>query len=204
MSLKTRGLSASELARDFGSTMDDFVSRVDKMVMSLTAADASMPAKDRHQAVCSAVWAAIIASTESSSLSYEEREKLAPHLRRVLAPYWLKNCASEELLHQTLDALAPEYLKGRSASSQTNTARQIVNQLLVAIGASDDTRQRLAGRLVPLFAHRMLSNIQYIDDVKVRYGFQFSIVVALVAAAVVAAFAGTDQPVAEGQQQYSA
>jgi hypothetical protein len=77
---------------------------------------------------------------------------------------------------------ARTYLAGGNRQSQIVTASSIVRRLLDEIGAADAPKSRLERQLVPLFAHRLLGDIHYIDDLKNRIGIQLSLLATLCAA----------------------
>jgi len=187
MPLFRRGIPATQLARDFGVTLNDFTSQVDSLLGRLTENEASMPAPQRGGEVCSAVWAAISASFEASSLSPEEREKLAPLVQEVLIPFWQKHCSNEPGMATILAERTTLYLHGKDSRSQVATATVIVSRLLDTIGVNESLKPQLLRRLIPLFAHRMLGDIHHINHAKTRYGIQLPILAAIVATAEVVA-----------------
>ena len=179
MAFDRRGISPKQLIGDYGMTLSNFTDQVDSIVAELTEAEASMPAKRRHQEVCTAIWAAITAAFDSSSLSETERANLNPLLEKVLIPYWQKHCASDSEMVAVLAERSKLYLQGRDPESQITTANVIVRHLFDEIGASESARARLSRTLVPLFAHRMLGDIHHINDVKTRLGIQLPMLAAL-------------------------
>lgn len=81
---------------------------------------------------------------------------------------------------------APRYLEGRDPKSQVITAATIVKRLLAAIGVSAALEPGLTRTLIPLFAHRMIGDSEYLSDIKIRLGIQLPVIAALCAAADVA------------------
>lgn len=179
MSTQKRGLPANQVVRDYARTLDDFSAQVDRLVTQLTGIEASMPVADRQREVCVAIWAAITAAFEASSLLPEEKQKLTPLLQEVLVPYWEKHCIAEQQVAQLVSQSATPYLSGRDPHSQVVTATAIVDRLLDQIGATRQIRPELAKSLIPLFAHRILGDIQHINQLRNISGIHFPLMVTL-------------------------
>jgi len=177
------GVPAAQLARDFGTMLGDFTGQVDALLTQPAIAESSVPLAHIRREVCAAVWAAINSAFEASSLSSEEKDRLAPLLQERLIPMWEKHCAGDPDVAQFLAERAAFYVRGRSPSSQVATASTIVQRLLDEIGASGELRRQLARKLIPLFAHRMLGDTTHIDDLKSRFGIQLPLIAALLLAA---------------------
>jgi hypothetical protein len=189
MALFKRGISASKLVRDASVKLDEFTDAIDTLLTRLSDAEASLPVAERRREICTAVWAAIAVSVEASALSIEEREKIAPLMQEILLPYWNKHCAGQADMAALLAARATAYLRGRDEKSQVVTANIIVSRLLDAIGTAETLKPNLVRTLTPLFAHRMLGKIHYINDMKARFGIQLPVIVAICATAeVIAAY----------------
>lgn len=168
------GVPASQLARDFGVMLSDFITQVDRLLTRPLVEGASPPADIRRE-VCVAVWASITAAFEASSLSREEKDRLAPLLHEKLVPLWDEHCASDPQMAGQIAARASNYLQGRDPRSQVATASAIVKRLLDEIGAAGEPRRELTRRLIPMFAHRMLGDTYHIDDLKTRFGIQLPV-----------------------------
>lgn len=182
MGFQTSGMSATRLVREYGASLEKFTAEVDALVTRLSEAEASMPVARRRQEICTAIWAAMSAAFEASAFSDVERSRLVPLLGEVLVPYWERHCAPDPQLAQFLSDRSRSYLAGGDRKSQVITASSIVRRLLDEIGAATAHKSRLERQLVPLFAHRMLGDIHYFDDLKTRIGIQLSIVATLCAA----------------------
>ena len=182
MGIQKAGMSATRLVREYGASLENFTAEVDAVVTRLSETDASMPVAERRREICTALWAAMSAAFEASALSDEERARLMPLLGAVLVPYWEKHCAPDPQLARMMADRAQAYLAGGNRRSQIVTASSIVRRLLDQIGAADAPRSRLERQLVPLFAHRMLGDIHYIDDLKNRIGIQLSVLATICAA----------------------
>jgi hypothetical protein len=185
MAVNRRGLPASKLARDCGVYIGDFMEKVDALLAGLSEAEASLPMPGRRREICTAVWAAVQASFEAAWLSPEERTVLLPLLQKVLLPYWQKHCAQDPEMAAWLAEHAQRYLERRDPRSQVITAGTIVQRLLAAIGVVPSLEPELMRTLIPLFAHRMIGDSEYLSDIKSRLGIQLPALAALCAVAEV-------------------
>ena len=167
------------LARDFGSLLSDFTGQVDALLTQPALTDAHVPIAHIRREVCAAVWAAMLAAFDASSLSPEEKAALSPLLQEKLIPLWEKHCTSDPDLIEYLSERATFYAHGRDPASQVATASTIVQRLLDETGSIGDAKRQLARKLIPLFAHRMLGDRTYIDDLKTRVGIQLPLIAAL-------------------------
>ena len=55
----------------------------------------------------------------------------------------------------------------------------IVSKLLDALGLPEDRKAELAARLSPAFAHRMVTDLYHINDLRTRFGVQLSLLAML-------------------------
>jgi hypothetical protein len=189
MAPSRHGLPVGHLARDCGVYLDEFTAKVDELLMRLSAAEASMPVPERRREICTAIWAAVQAAFEASTLSPLEREEILPLLQEVLIPYWQQHCAGEPQMSAWLERHSTRYLQGRNRKSQVATATVIVERLLDTMGTAAQLRPGLVHTLVPLFAHRMIGDTEYLGDIKRRIGIQLPLLIAVCTAAdVVAAY----------------
>ena len=172
-------IPVQRLARDFGSLLSDFTGQVDALLTQPALTETPLPVAHIRREVCAAVWAAIMAAFDASSLSAEEKSRLSPLLQEQLIPLWEKHCASDPDAARYLAERAPFYVRGRDPASQVATASTIVQRLLEETGADREAKRRLAGKLIPLFAHRMLGDTLHINDLKTRFGIQLPLIAAL-------------------------
>jgi hypothetical protein len=170
-----RGVPASQLARDYGVSLNEFAESVIGLIGKEWAdADDAMRAKHRRE-ICAAVSAAMVAALEASSLAAEEREKIQPLIAEVLLPFWTKHCAKDDPdLAVYIASRASHYLDGRVDNSRVKSAVNMVNTLLAAIEAPEQLQPALKERLVPAFAHRMVGDVYRINDVRRKYGIELS------------------------------
>ncbi len=181
MPMSGRGVSAEQLARDYGVSLNEFADEVVTLLASLPPEEASAPAADRCRETCAAVWAAMVASLDSSALTSHERMQITPMLRDVLVPYWRRHCAADDDIPALLDSRSAYYLRNRDPSSQIKTAAHLVNRLLDTIGVAEQSRTALATTLTASFAHRMLGDIHRINEVRARFGIDLPVIAALTA-----------------------
>ena len=179
MPMNRRGISAAQLARDYAVSLNEFADDVVNLLNQLDESQVSADAAERCRESCAAVWGAMVVALEASSLSTEEREQLTPMLLNVLQPYWKKHCADEVDIPALLSARAAVYLQQRDSASHIKTAANIVNGLMLKLGVAPPVQVSLGRSLTALFAHRMLGDIQHINDVRARFGIELPLVAAL-------------------------
>ena len=176
-----RGVPASQLARDCGVDLADFTDKIDALLTRLSVIEATMSIPERRREICTAVWAAIQASFEASKLSPVERDGVLPLLQKMLIPYWQEHCAGAARMADWLADHASNYLDGSERNSQVATAGAIVTRLLNTIGTAERLKAPLARALIPMFAHRMLGDVEHISDIKARLGIQLPVIAVLCA-----------------------
>lgn len=181
MPMNPRGVSAIQLAREYGVSLNAFADDVVTLLAQLDDHEIAASPADRCREICAAVWAGMVSALGSSSLSAPERERITPMLLDVLLPYWRKHCADEPDIPATLERRAAEYLQYREPASQIKTAANIVNSLMNRLGIAGTTQVALGKTLAALFAHRMLGDIHSINDVRARFGIELPVIAALAA-----------------------
>jgi hypothetical protein len=168
------GISASELARNYGVSLNEFT---DEVLALLARLERDAPAERvlaHRREVCAAVSAAMTFALDASTLSAEERDKLDPLLREVLLPFWNRHCASEQGAAEYIAARQSFYLAHRVAGSQVRTAVSIVTLLAGALDLPADQKDQLIRSLSPAFAHRMVSDVYRLNDLRAKFGVQLS------------------------------
>jgi hypothetical protein len=178
---KRSGISASQLARDYGVSLNEFV---DEVVALLARIEGNKPAgivPARRREVCAAVAAAMTAALDASTLTSEERARLDPLLSEVLLPFWNLHCADAAEAATYINTRAAHYLAQRDTGSQVKTAVAIVAALIEALGVAAEHQEQLARTLSPSFAHRMVADRYRINDVRARFGLELSLVAAICA-----------------------
>jgi hypothetical protein len=133
----------------------------------------------RRREVCAAVSAAMLLAMDASALSDEERGRLEPLVNEVLRPYWNRHCGMDAVAAGYVTARSTHYAARKVAGSQVKSAVNIVNAMLEAIEVADTKRLALAERLVPAFAHRLVSDTYRINDVRARHGIELSVIATL-------------------------
>jgi hypothetical protein len=156
---------------------DDVVNLLAQLDESQIAADRA----ERCRESCAAVWSASVAALESSALTRDERQHLAPLLLEALLPCWRRHCSDEPDIIPLLSARTSHYLQQRDPDSQIRTAASLVNRLMLRLGIAPATQLSIGKPLTALFAHRMLGDTIRIDEVRARFGIDLPLVAALAA-----------------------
>ena len=181
MPMNRRGISATQLARDYGVSLNEFADDVVHLLDQLDASEVAAAPADRCRESCAAVWTAMVAAIDASSLTQSERAAITPKLLEVMLPFWRKHCADEPDIPALLAARASHYLQRRDPNSQIKTAANLVNGLMSRLGIAPARQVSLGKTLTALFAHRMIGDITRINDVRSRFGIELPIVAALTA-----------------------
>jgi hypothetical protein len=174
-----RGISASQLARDYGVSLNEFSDEVIATLARLDGPGAPERSGAHRREVCAAVSAAMGAALDASMLSPDEREKLQPLLQQVLVPFWVKHCASDTASSTWIVERSQHYLAHRVSDSQVKTAVNIVAALLEALEVPAARRGDFAKRLSPAFAHRMVGDVYHLNDLRSRLGIELSVLAAM-------------------------
>lgn len=174
-------MSATQLAREYGVSLNEFADDVVNLLAQLDESKLTAAPADRCREACAAVWTAMVASIESSSLTPVEREQLKPLLLEVLLPFWRKHCADEKDIPSLLAARATHYLQQRDHRSQIKTAANLANGLMQRLGMAPEIQISLGRTLTALFAHRMIGDVYHINDVRSRFGIDLPMAAALTA-----------------------
>jgi hypothetical protein len=160
---KTRSITAHELAADYVACAHDFFDSVVNLCERLDEVDDVRVL--RHEDACAMLWAVILTGLEASSLSEEERRQISPFLLQAYLAYWRKHCS---------EALAPQqlyqrYLRRRDPHNQLRTATAIADTLFNELEIADPIRASYSKLFSALFAHRILSDVQYVNEIKAVY-----------------------------------
>lgn len=173
-----RGVPASQLARDYGVSLNDFIGDVMSTLAKLDGAASTERSAPHRREICAAVHAAMTAALDASTLTVEEREKFQPPLTQVLAPFWARHCASDPDAAAYIAQRANHYLSKRAQGSQVKTAVGIVTELLEALEVPPAFRAAYSRTLAPAFAHRMVGDVYHLNEVHSRFGLELSLVAA--------------------------
>lgn len=173
------GLTASELARNYGVSLNEFTDEVIALLARLDHDPAPLRGHARRREVCAAVSAAMRFALDTSTLTPEERAKLDPLIQEVLLPYWKKHCEADTDAAAYITERAGFYLSRPVPGSQVKTALAIVQSLVDELGIPDDRKLELMRVLAPSFAHRMISDVHRINDLRTRFGVQLSLLATL-------------------------
>jgi hypothetical protein len=175
MSPDRRGIPAKKVARDFGGSLTTYVEEVTALVGQLDDAASPLSPQDRCFETCAALWATIVISMESSALRNDERAALEPIVFSMLEPFWGKYCGTERAAFGRLRTRAQQYLALKHPRSHVNTGAAITTQLFRTLQLDERAHQVLARRIAALLAHRMLGDIHRLNEVKVQFGIQLSL-----------------------------
>jgi hypothetical protein len=178
---RKRGITASQLARDYGVSLNEFTEEVVATLARLDGAGAPSRGGAHRREICAAVSAAMAAALDASALSVEERQKLQPLLHEVLIPFWTRHCTDDVESATYIANRAQHYLANRVEGSQVKTAVNIVATLLDALEVPEEKRSSFARSLSPAFAHRMVGDVYHLNDARSRLGIEFSLVTVLAA-----------------------
>lgn len=171
-----RGIPASQVARDYGVSLNEFSESVIRLIGKEWAEADDAKCVTRRREICAAVSAAMLAAFDASALSFEEREKLQPLIREVLLPFWQKHCAhGDPELANYIDSRAAHYRLGEVPGSRVKSAVNMVAALLDALETPEPLRPVLAERLTPAFAHRMVGDVYRINDLRRKHGIELSL-----------------------------
>ena len=174
-----RRIPASQLARDYGVSLNDFTNEVTALLARAHSDSESLRAGIGRREICAAVSAAMMVALDASTLSDEERSKLRPLIDEVLMPFRTRHCAADTGAAAYITERSGHYLSGRVAGSQVRTAVNIVSALLDALEVSEEQRDELTLSLAPSFAHRLVGDIYRMNEVRAKYGIELSLIATL-------------------------
>jgi hypothetical protein len=174
-----RRIPASQLARDYGVSLNDFTNEVTALLARAHGDNENLRAGSGRREICAAVSAAMMVALDSSTLSDEERSKLRPLIDEVLMPFWTRHCAADAGAAAYITDRSGHYLSGRVAGSQVRTAVNIVSALLDALEVPEERRDELTLSLAPSFAHRLVGDIYRMNEVRAKYGIELSLIATL-------------------------
>lgn len=157
-------ITAQGVASTFAAASQEFAECFFAQVASAHADEVSIQEHWRTEA-CAAVWAAISATLDATNFSDEERAVLVPLVMQYMVPFWLKHCGCESDVSQMLTDRASRYLRNRQQGNLMKTAASIVSDLMEAAGTSRESRPKTGRLLTTTLAHRMLSDLQRLDDI---------------------------------------
>src|SRR5690349_13004169 len=170
------GISASELARNYGVSLNEFADEVIKLLARVETDASAARVAARRREVCAAVSAAMSFALDASTLTPEERAQLEPLLREVLVPFWNRHCAAGESAADYIVERSAFYLARRVPGSQVKTAVSIVTSLVDALELPEARRAELVQALSPSFAHRVVADVYRLNDARARFGLQLTLV----------------------------
>jgi hypothetical protein len=125
----------------------------------------------RRREVCAAVWAAIRAALEASTLSAQERTHMLDMVWQRLLNRWQEFCGPDEATSKWLMKRTDEYLQEQQRGKPIATASHIVKVLTEALGVPERGRALQSRVLASLVGHRIESDVHHFNDLKARYRF---------------------------------
>lgn len=166
-----RVTAAKDLARDFVVTAQAFADTFIQYVGADGNGEDVVRVGHRRRETCAAVWAAIVATFDASALTEDEKVRVVPLVRETLFVYWEKYCGSESETLASILERSDHYLRHSDRGSQLKTATAILNEL---VGSLDEEGARLlpARTLTALLAHRMLSDLRRLNEIKAGYSIE--------------------------------
>jgi len=176
MSMNRRGMPAAQLAREYGASLNEFANDVVNLLAQLDESVIAADPAERCRESCAAVWAAMVAAFDASSLTKPEREALTALTQVALLPVWKSHGANEPDMPALLEARAAHYLRHRDPASQIKTAANLVNSFMLRLGIAPTTQVSLGKSLTALFAHRMLGDTHRIDDVRAHHDIDLPLI----------------------------
>jgi hypothetical protein len=119
----------------------------------------------RRRESCALIWAAVEATLMASALTDDEREKVVPLVRDALMPYWRKyRVETDDFITQVRER-SGAYLRHQDRMSQLKTATGFMNELVANLDG-ETARLLPAKTLTALLAHRMLSDLRRLNEIK--------------------------------------
>jgi hypothetical protein len=160
-----RRLSADEVARDFSVTAQAFADTFVQYVAAAHGPEPDAVVESRRRETCALIWAAIEATFLASAFTEEERMKVVPLVRDALVPGWRKYRVDSDDFITRVRERSGAYLHHRDAFSQLKTATAFMNELVSSLDA-EAVRLLPVKTLTALLAHRMLSDLRRLNEIK--------------------------------------
>jgi hypothetical protein len=158
-------MSAQELTRDFVSTARTFADAFVQFIAPESAGDEAEVLLARRREACAALWAAVVATFDASALSDQEKARIVPLVRQEMFAAWNKHCAGDPAVLYDITERSNHYLRNIDRASQLKTATNLLKDLLESID-SDAAHALPARRLAAMVAHRMLGDLQRLNEIK--------------------------------------
>jgi hypothetical protein len=164
----SRTMAARDLARDFVATAQAFADTFVQCIASQSQETDSEELQQHRRESCAALWATIVATFEASALSASEKARVVPLVRQEMLAAWNKFCANDPALLCEITERSPHYLRDHDRGSQLTTATNIMKNLLESIDPKA-TRALPVKRLAAMVAHRMLSDLRRLNELKLEF-----------------------------------
>jgi hypothetical protein len=160
-----RQMAADDLARVFSLTAQSFADTFIQYVAATHGGESEAAIGLRRRESCALIWAAVEATLIASALTDEERDKVVPLVRDALMPYWRKYRVDTEDFITRVRERSAAYLRHQDRMSQLKTAAGFMNELLSNLDA-ETARLLPVKTLTALLAHRMLSDLRRLNEIK--------------------------------------
>lgn len=163
-----RRLTADEVARDFSVTAQSFADTFVQYVSTTNGGENDPVVESRRVETCALIWAAIEATFTASAFTEEERFKVVPLIRDALVPAWRKYRVDSDDFITRVRERSGAYLRHQDSLSQLKTATGFMNELVANL--DPEALKLLPVRtLTALLAHRMLSDVRRLNELKSGY-----------------------------------
>ena len=163
-----RSLPADDVARDFAVTAQTFADTFVQYLAEPHGTENPVVIEARRRESCALIWAAIEATFNASALTHDERMKVVPLIRDSLVPSWRKYRGDSEDFITRVRERSAAYLRHQDPLSQLKTATGFMNELLANLD-SESTKLLPVRTLTALLAHRMLSDLRRLNELKSGY-----------------------------------
>jgi hypothetical protein len=160
-----RKLTADDLARDFAVSAQTFADTFIQYVAPPNVGEDAAVVARRHFESCALVWALIKATFIASALTLDECAKVVPLVRDLLIPNWRKYYPDGRFSIDDIRARAADYLRHQNPLSQLKTATAFMYELVASLD-EDGARLLPVKTLTAILAHRMLSDLRRLNEIK--------------------------------------
>jgi hypothetical protein len=172
VSLPTQpAVTVESLAGAYAIVLSSLAETLFQYIGPIRADDDVQATAIRRREVCAAVWAAMRAALEASTLSREERALMLKIVWKRLQLQWNEFCGANEANVEWLESRSTEYMRKCEGTKPLAIAIHIVEELLEVISDPGRNRSLQLRVLSNLVNHRILSDICHFDALKARYRF---------------------------------
>jgi len=163
-----RSMSADTVARDFALTAQAFADTFVQYVAAAHDGEHTAVVEARRRESCALIWAAVEATFSASAFTEDERLKAVPLVRDALVPAWRKYRVDSEDFITRVRERSAAYLRHQDPFSQLKTATGFMSEMVSSLDA-DAVKLLPVKTLTALLAHRMLSDVRRLNELKSSY-----------------------------------